>query len=300
MTRLPATATLRTTTRARLVTRRFLRHPLALVGALILAALLIVAFLLPLVVPYAPADLDPDVTQALAPPSLRHWFGTDQIGHDLLSQCISGLQKSLLIGLIAAVLSTGIAAVVGSIAGYFGGWTDRTLTIVIDLLLVLPAFLIVAIISPGLQGASFLFLALVIAAFNWMITARVVRGLAIVLRDREYVEAARYMGVKPGRIIRDHLLPNMASLLIVDATLNVGGAILAETGLSYFGFGIQPPDVSLGTLIANGTSGPSLTSSPWLWGFPGMLLVLTVLSVNFLGDAIRDSIDANSARGARR
>ncbi len=300
MTASPLVATAKATSRSRLVLRRFLRHPLALVGGIMLVTLLLIAYLLPFFVPFRPADLDPDVTQSLVGPDARHWFGTDQIGHDLLAQCISGLQKSLLIGFVAAVVSTGIAAAVGSIAGYFGGWTDRAVTIVIDLLLVLPSFLIVAIISPGLQGGSFLLLALVIAVFNWMITARVVRGLAITLRDREYVEAARYMGVRAGTIIRTHLLPNMASLLIVDATLNVGGAILAETGLSYFGFGIQPPDVSLGTLIATGTSGPSLTSSPWLWAFPGLLLVLTVLSVNFLGDAMRDSIDANSSRGARR
>ena len=286
------------TSRFALVRRRFLRHPLALIGGLMLVVLLLIAYVLPLFLPYKPADLDPDLAQSLVGPGPRHWFGTDQIGHDLLAQCVSGLQKSLLIGFVAAVASTTIAAVVGSVAGYFGGWSDRVITVVIDLLLVLPSFLIVAIISPAIQGVSFILLALVIAAFNWMITARVVRGLA--LRDREYVESARYMGVRAGTIIRTHLLPNMASLLIVDATLNVGGAILAETGLSYFGFGIQPPDVSLGTLISAGTSGPSLTSSPWLWLFPGALIVLTVLSVNFLGDAMRDAIDANSTRGSRR
>ncbi|MBW1637560.1 ABC transporter permease [Microbacterium resistens] len=290
----------RNTSRFALVRRRFLRHPLALVGGVMLVILLLIAYVLPLLLPYRPADLDPDLAQSLVGPNPRHWFGTDQIGHDLLAQCVSGLQKSLLIGFVAALASTGIAALVGSIAGYFGGWSDRVITVVIDLLLVLPSFLIVAIISPAIQGVSFVLLALVIAAFNWMITARVVRGLAIALRDREYVESARYMGVGADTIIRTHLLPNMASLLIVDATLNVGGAILAETGLSYFGFGIQAPDVSLGTLIAVGTSGPSLTSSPWLWLFPGALIVATVLSVNFLGDAMRDAIDANSTRGARR
>lgn len=296
----PLLAAPKNTSRGGLVLRRFLRHPLAGVGVVMLLLLLGLAYIAPLFVPYQPADLDPDFNQSLVGPNPLHWFGTDQIGHDLLAQSISGLQKSILIGFVAAIVSTGIAATVGSIAGYFGGWTDRMITVTIDLLLVLPSFLIVAIISPGLQGVSFIFLALLIAVFNWMITARVIRGLAISLRDREYIEAARYMGVKPSVIIRKHLLPNMASLLIVDATLNVGGAILAETGLSYFGFGIQAPDVSLGTLIAAGTSGPSLTSSPWLWAFPGGLLVLTVLSVNFLGEALRDSIDANSKQGARR
>ncbi|GAA1314487.1 ABC transporter permease [Leucobacter albus] len=290
----------RATSRAQLVMRRFRRHPLALIGGVILTFLILMAYVLPFFLPYRPEDLDPDYAQSLVGPNPLHWFGTDQIGHDLLAQSLSGLQKSLLIGFVAALVSTGIAATVGSIAGYFGGWSDRAITVVIEVLLVLPSFLIVAIISPAIQGTSFVLLALVIAAFNWMLTARVVRSLALSLRDREYVEAARYMGVKPFTIIRTHLLPNMASLLIVDATLNVSGAILAETGLSYFGFGIQPPDVSLGTLIAVGTSGPSLTSSPWLWAFPGVMLVLTVLSVNFIGDAMRDAIDANSSKGARR
>ena len=198
-----------------------------------------------------------------------------------------------MIGLLTAFFSTGTAAVVGASAGYFGGWVDRVLMWVVDLLLVLPSFLIIAILSPQFKGKSWLLFVVVLAAFSWMITARIVRGLTLSLREREFVQAARFMGVPSRKIIFRHLLPNMSSFLIIDATLNVGGAILAESGLSYFGFGVQPPDVSLGTLIADGI-GSALTF-PWIFFFPGLCLITTVLAVNVMGDGLRDALDPNSS-----
>ncbi len=165
----------------------------------------------------------------------------------------------------------------------------------VDLLLVLPSFLVVAILSPLFRGGSWLLLVVLLAAFGWMITARIVRGMTLSLREREFVKAARFMGMPGWQVILKHLLPNMASLLIVDATITVGTAILGETALSFFGFGIQPPDVSLGTLIASGTNS-ALTFS-WLFLFPSGLLVLTVLAVNVLGDGVRDALDPTSKRG---
>ncbi|MER7498662.1 ABC transporter permease [Nonomuraea pusilla] len=201
--------------RRRLVATRFRRRRLTRVAVAGLAVLVLAAYLLPLVSRWTPADQDWDYTQSLTGPGVRHWFGTDQIGHDLFAQTMSGLQKSMLIGLVAAILSTGVAAVVGSVAGYLGGWTERITVLAVDLLMVLPSFLIVAIISPALRGGGFVLLALLLAAFNWMITARVVRGLARGLRDREYVEAARAMGVGAFTVIGRHILPDIASLLIV-------------------------------------------------------------------------------------
>ncbi|HEY6425120.1 MAG TPA: ABC transporter permease, partial [Pseudonocardiaceae bacterium] len=254
------------------------------------------AFLGPLLTPWGYAEQDP--TAYLAPPSAAHWFGTTQIGEDVFAQTLRGLQKSLTIGLLVGVISTGIAAVVGATAGYFGGWVDRALMWGVDLLLVLPSFLIIAILSPAFRGQTWLVLVVLLAAFSWMITARIVRGMTLSLREREFVLAARFMGVPPWRIISRHIVPNMASLLIIDATITVGTAILTETGLSYFGFGVQPPDVSLGTLIASGT-GSALTF-PWLFAFSGGLLVLTVLSVNWVGDGLRDALDPTSALPRRR
>ncbi|HEY0410499.1 MAG TPA: ABC transporter permease [Candidatus Dormibacteraeota bacterium] len=277
--------------RGRLVLRRFLRRRLAVGGLVVLALLFLLAFAGPSISRWDYRSHDFDAF--LQPPSWSHWFGTSQIGDDIYAQTLRGLQKSLIIGLLTALFSTGIAAVVGACAGYFGGWADRVLMWFVDLLLVLPGFLIIAILSPTFRGRTWLLFVLLLAGFSWMITARVVRGLSLSLREREFVQAARFMGVPPAVIIARHLLPNMSSLLIIDATINVGGAILAETGLSYFGFGVQPPDVSLGTLIADGTR--SALTFPWLFLFAGGLLILTVLAVSVVGDGLRDAFDPNAA-----
>ncbi|MGH3686015.1 MAG: ABC transporter permease [Pseudonocardiaceae bacterium] len=284
------------TSRGRLVLRRFLRHRLSVIGLACVLLLYALAFLGPLLTPWGYAEQDP--TAYLTPPSAQHWFGTTQIGEDVFAQTLRGLQKSLTIGLLVGFSATGIAAVVGTTAGYFGGWVDRVLMWGVDLLLVIPSFMIIAILSPAFRGKTWLLLVVLLAAFSWMITARIVRGLTLSLREREFVLAARFMGVPPWRIISRHIVPNMASLLIIDATITVGSAILTETGLSFFGFGVQPPDVSLGTLIASGT-GSALTF-PWLFLFSGGLLALTVLSVNFVGDGLRDALDPASTRGNRR
>ncbi|MDQ3762285.1 MAG: ABC transporter permease [Actinomycetota bacterium] len=282
--------------RRRLVLRRFARKRLAVAGVVVLIGLFVSAFAGPLFSPWGYTSQDFDAF--LQPPSAQHWFGTTQIGQDVYVRTMRGLQKSLVIGLLVAVFSTGVAAVVGACAGYFGGWVDRVLMWLVDLLLVLPTFLIIAVLSPNWRGKSWLWFVLLLAGFSWMITARVVRGLALSLREREFVQAARFMGVPSGAIIFRHLLPNMASLLIINTTINVGGAILAETGLSYFGFGVQPPDVSLGTLIVDGT--PSALTYPWLFHFAAGLLVLTALAVSVVGDGLRDALDPSVAPGKAR
>jgi peptide/nickel transport system permease protein len=286
----------RNISRGRLVWLRFRRKKLALVGVVMLVLIAVLAWTGPMMTNWTVAGLDSDLTQVNKGPTGRHWFGSDQIGHDLFVQTMSGLQKSLTVGFVAALLSTLIAAVVGSLAGYFGKLTSTVLIWIVDMMLVIPSFLILAIISPRLRGKSFLIFAVLLAVFSWMITARVVRGLTLSLREREFVSAARFMGVHPLTIIRRHILPNMASFLIVDVTLQVGGAILAETSLSYFGFGVQPPNVTLGTLIADGTSNPG-TSQSYLWAFPGIFLILIILAVNFVGDGLRDALDATSGAG---
>jgi glutathione transport system permease protein len=255
-----------------------------------LVLLFVLAFLGPYLTQWAYTDHDFD--SFLQSPSLDHWFGTTQTGGDVYALTLRGMQKSLIIGLLVALFSTGLAALVGSFAGYMGGWVDRALMWFVDLLLVLPSFLIIAILSPTFRGKTWLVFVVLLAAFLWMVTARIVRGMTISLKHREYVLAARYMGVPAHRIIFRHVLPNISSLLIVDATINVSAAVISETGLSYFGFGVQPPDVSLGTLIADGTQ--SATTYPWLFGFAAGLLVLVVLCVNLVGDGLRDALDPTS------
>ncbi|MBF6164350.1 ABC transporter permease [Streptomyces gardneri] len=283
------------TGRRKLVLRRFLRNKPAVAGGLVLIALFVASFALPPLLPYDYQQLD--YTALLQPPSLDHPFGTTQIGQDVLAQTLRGLQKSLVIGLCVALLSTTIAATAGSLAGLLGGWTDRAIMWLVDLLLVVPSFIIIALFAPRTKGSgSILLLIVLLSCFGWMISARIVRGLTLSLRDREFVRAARYMGAPTRTVILSHVIPNIASILIIDTTLTVGSAIMAETGLSFLGFGVQPPDVSLGSLIAAGTK--SALTYPWLFLFAGGLLILTVLCANLVGDGLRDAFDPG-AKGAR-
>lgn len=306
--------------RGQLILRRFLRNRLAIIALILFIAMFAWSFIGPhFNATYkGDANCNPAVTPGLPGydhvcmwdykrndfssfldgPSSKHFFGTTQSGQDVYAQLLRGMQKSMVIGLLAAVMTTAIASIVGSVAAYFGGFVDRILMWVVDMLLVVPAFLIIAILSPLFQGSTWLLLVVLIAIFAWMVTARAIRSQTLSLREREYVTAARYMGVRPARIIARHVLPNIASYLIVDVTLNVGAAIITEVSLSYFGFGIQPPDVSLGTLLQAGQD--KATTAWWLFAFCGGALTLIVLCVNFVGDGLRDAFDPGSATSRAR
>lgn len=281
--------------RWRVVLRRAVHDRTAMAGAVLLVLLFALAAAGPYLTRWGYEDKD--FTAFRQPPSARHWFGTGAAGQDVFAATMRGMRRSLVIGLLVAVVSTGLAAVAGAFAGYFLGAVDRVLMWVVDLLLVLPSFLMVAILSPLFHGATSLLFVALLAAFMWMVTARIIRGMTMSLREREYVLAARFMGVGPVRIIFRHILPNVSSLLIVDATINVSAAVMAESALSYFGFGVQPPDVSLGTLLADAST--QATTYPWLFLFPAALLVLIVLSVNLVGDGLRDALDPASGKAVR-
>ncbi|WP_079170108.1 ABC transporter permease [Mangrovactinospora gilvigrisea] len=282
--------------RGRVILRRFLSNKGSVVGAIVVVLLFLLAFLGPVISKYSYTEVDFSALREA--PSAQHWFGTDRIGHDEFALVVRGLQKSLLIGLLVAFFSTVLASIVGACAGYFGGWADRVSMFFVDLLLTLPSFLIIAIMSPLFKNSSWLIFVVLLAVFGWMITARVVRSMTLSLKNQEFVRAAKFMGVHPMRIIVRHILPNVASFLIIDATVAVGGAVIAEASLSYFGFGVQPPDVSLGTLISDGTS--AATTYPWLFWFSAVMLVVFVLAVNLMGDGLRDALDPTSDRVSRK
>ncbi|GFG75103.1 ABC transporter permease [Mycobacterium botniense] len=282
--------------RRSLIARRFIRNKPAIAALVVLTFLFVGCYALPVFLPFSYIDMDSGAL--LQPPSLEHWFGTNALGQDLLARTLRGMQKSMLIGVCVAVISTTIAATVGSVSGYFGGWRDRTLMWLVDLLLVVPSFILIAIVTPRTKrSGSILWLIVLLAAFGWMVSSRMVRGMTMSLREREFIRAARYMGVPSRRIIAHHIVPNVASILIIDATLNVGVAILAETGLSFLGFGVQPPDVSLGTLIADGTS--SVATFPWVFLFPAGALIAIVLCANLTGDGLRDALDPTTPKRQR-
>ncbi|QKG26226.1 ABC transporter permease [Actinomadura verrucosospora] len=274
--------------------RRIVRSRRAVAGLILLAGLFTAAFGGPLLSRWGWDDTD--FAAFRQGPSAQHWLGTTQSGRDVLALTLRGTRRSLAIGLSVAVLSTGLAGLVGTVAGFAGGRLDRILMWGTDLLLVLPSFLLVAVLAPLLGGGA---LVPLLAAVLWMITARAVRGMTASLREREYVLAARFLGAGPVRTIVRHVLPQLASLLVVDASVNVSVAVVAESGLSYLGFGVRPPDVSLGTLIADGQG--AATAYPWPFAAAAGMLVLIVLAVNLLGDGLRDVLDPESGprRGGR-
>ncbi|WP_037560066.1 ABC transporter permease [Spirillospora albida] len=269
----------------------------AAAGLLLLGMIVLLVFAGP---PASPWDWDrTDLTAFGEGPSARHWLGTTQSGRDVFALTLHAARRSLLIGLLVAVLSTGLAAVVGTLAGFLGGRLDRALMGGVDLMLVLPPFLVVAVLSPFLDanGRGWALVPL-LAAFLWMATARSVRAMTVSLRDREFVMAARFLGVPARRVVLRHVVPHLASLLAVDVSVTVGTAIIAESGLSYLGFGVRPPDASLGTLLADAGSGA--IASPVPFGFAASLLVLIVFAVSLLGDGLRDVLDPEFGPEAAR
>ena len=276
--------------RGRLIWHRLVHTPRFWIGAVAMAVIVLWAVLGPLLYPVDAFSRDP-LNMGMGPTQL-HWFGTNNIGQDIYAQTLIGLQKSLVIGLIAGPLGTLIAAVVGSVAGYVGGLVDGVLVWLINLLLVLPSFILLVILSPLFKNMSWVFLTVFLAGFSWMIMAQVIRSQTRSLRGRDFVKAARFMGVPMRTILARHIIPNVASLLIIDATLGVVAMIMAETSLSYFGFGIRAPDVSLGTLLSEGTA--AAVTRPWLFVFPAGVLIATLFAVSLIGDALRDAVDPTS------
>ena len=280
----------RSLSRTQLVWRRLKRKPNFWIGGTFLT--LIVGFALLGNIPNIYDLNQRDPYGFNAPPGAQHWFGVDAIGIDLYASLTAALRKSLLIGLIAAPAATVIAALFGALAGYLGGAVEQLHGWLVNLLLVLPVFYVLMIVSPLLSSMSWIVLVVAIAGFSWMIMSQIVKNQTKSLREREFVLAARFSGVGTFTILTRHIVPNVSSLLIVDATIGVCGAIIAETSLSYFGLGIQPPDVSLGTLLQDGT--PAVVSRPWLFLFPAGFLIALLTSVSLIGDALRDALDPTS------
>ncbi|MFG3590637.1 ABC transporter permease [Streptomyces sp. NPDC047990] len=277
----------------RLYARRFLRNRLAVAGVVILALLVLFGAMGGLFTSHAYTDVD--FTALTQPPSAQHWFGTNQGGNDIYACAVHGLQRSLTIAVSVSVLTIVVAAVIGSGAAYFGGRVEQVTLAVIHFLLIVPSFLILALVSHRLAG-DWRVLIVVLTVFGWMSTARVIWSVSTSLRERDYVTAAEFMGVGPLRIILRHIIPNLGSLLIVNLTLGVVATVLSETALSFLGFGVQTPDVSLGTMLADGAS--TVTSAPWLFAFPAGLVVLLTVSMTFIGDGLRDALDPTSVTGS--
>ena len=276
--------------------RRFLRHRLAVAAAVVLFLLGLCAVFAPALAPYPlNPTLDAEtLLQGGKGPSADHWFGTDELGRDQLTRVLFAGRISLVIGLAVAVVSTAFGTAVGALAGWFGGWLDQVLMRFTDLFLVVPGLAILMIAQKGL-GGSLTTIVLIVSFLFWQTIARVVRGVFLSLKEREFVEAARAAGASGLRIVARHLLPNTVGPIAVNTTLAVGSAILTESTLSFLGFGVQPPTASWGSMVAQ-SKGSIGTPLAYLIFFPGLAILLTALAVNFLGDGLRDALDPQSRR----
>ncbi|OGO12380.1 MAG: peptide ABC transporter permease [Chloroflexi bacterium RBG_19FT_COMBO_49_13] len=277
-----------------LIWRRFRRHPGAIIGSIVLTAIILAVALAGLS-PYDPEKSD--MSARYQPPSMSHPMGTDALGRDLMTRVLYGGRVSLLVGLSVMLITLLIGVPVGAIAGYFGGNVDNILMRITDAALSLPSLLVLILLSailreveaPFLKSNPVLTIASVIGLLAWMFTARLVRASYLAIREMDYVTATRALGATNLRIIALHIFPNAIGPVIVESTLEVAYAILEESGLSYLGFGIQPPTPSWGNLLSNAQE--YLVKYPWLAIFPGVMIFLSVISINYIGDGLRDAFD---------
>ncbi|MBN1284023.1 MAG: ABC transporter permease [Anaerolineae bacterium] len=276
----------------RMTWRQFRRHRLALASLVLLAFLGVAALFAAQIAPYNPNDIDPrnpDVARGYPqPPSSAHVMGTDDFNRDLFSRALYGMQISMGVGLFAMVIGVSLGVVVGATAGYMGGLVDNTLMRLVDVFLSVPSFVLFlalnALLAPGLWT-----IILILGMFSWMEVARLVRAEFLSLKERDFVLAARAMGVSPWRMVTRHLLPNAMAPIIVAATLAIPAAILSESALSFIGLGVPPPDASLGSMLQDAKAW--LIDAWWMWLIPGLLISLIVLAFNFVGDGLRDALD---------
>lgn len=277
-----------------LILRRFMRHRLAMASIIVLIIVIVIAYVGPHMWKYSPTV---PTSEFRTGPSLQHPFGTDDAGFDYMARVFRGTQQSLKIALIVAVMSTGIGAPYGAISGLIGGKIDGFMMRFCDLLLVLPLLVVAAALASGHQGDTVLLVALILGLLGWPVNARQVRGVVLGLREQEFVEAARAMGAGPWRIVFRHLLPNATGTILVQATLDIAAAILLEAALSFLGLGVQAPDTSLGQLINQARN--SVDTLPWLFYLPGVVIILIALTINFIGDGLRDAFDPRQTRQRR-
>lgn len=279
--------------RGSVIARRFIRHRLALVGMITFVGIYLLGLIGEHVWHYSYATLTNAPPQG---PSLQHPFGTDLIGHDLFAQVLHGTVTSMQVALLVAIASTGFGTLVGAAAGYFGRLVDASLMRFTDLILTLPTLAVLLVLGNVVRNSagSAFWIGFIIASLAWTYPARIVRGTFLSLRNQEFVEASRALGSGSWRTIVRHLLPNAIGPIIVTGTLIVAGAVLIEAALSFLGLGIQPPNVSLGLLIANNQE--DVINFPWLFAFPAGFLILIVLCVNFIGDGLRDAFDPSRTR----
>lgn len=269
------------------LTRFVVRQPLATFGLVALLLLLTLAVVAPYVVPQDPYETS--IISARQPPSSAHWFGTDNLGRDVFSRTILATRFSMLLGLAATTVALVISILIGVMTGYLGGWSDTVTQRLVDAAMGIP-FILLLLLIVTMAGASFLTIAAVIGFYQGITASRVVRGAVLGVKEEVYVESAKAVGAPAGRLMLRYILPNVAAPIIIITSLNLGAAILAESGLSFLGYGVQPPDPTWGQMMG-AEARAYVTRAPWMVIFPGIALSLAVFSINVLGDGLRDALD---------
>lgn len=275
--------------------RRFRKHRMAMLGLIVLLVIMLVTLAAPITARYDPTKQN--LRARYAPPSWEHWMGTDQLGRDFWARVIYGGRISLAVGLLTMLVSTTLGVMVGLLAGFYGGWVDTILMRITDVFLALPTLFVLLLMttilraarSPLFQPGSFWPIAFIIGALSWMSVARLVRASTLEVRERDFVAASRALGGSDARLLFQHILPNVASPVIVAATLRFAGAIITESGLSFLGMGVQPPTPTWGNLLSNAQT--DMINAPWIAIFPGLMIFITVIAVNYIGDGLRDALD---------
>jgi peptide/nickel transport system permease protein len=291
-------------TMTQLVWHAYRRHKPAMIGTVIILIFVLSAIFASYLTPYDPEKIDLDMM--LQPPSRQHLMGTDELGRDLLTRILYGARVSLAIGVMAMLLAVIVGAVVGGLAGFYGGWVDNILMRFTDMMLAFPQLFVLIILAIALRDlpiealrgtafASIFSIVLVIAVLAWMRVARVVRASFLSLKEKEFIDAARCSGVSNARIMIRHLLPNAMSPIIVASTFRVATSMITEAGLSYLGFGVQPPTPTWGNMLKNAQI--QMTRAPWTAIFPGLMIFIAVIAINFVGDGLRDALDPYKVEG---
>jgi peptide/nickel transport system permease protein len=277
----------------RIVWYQFRKHRLAVISSVVFLLIALSAILAPVLAPYDPAYIDP--TAFDQPPSAEHPLGTDRVGRDVLSRLIYGGRVSLSVGIVAVMIFILIGTILGALAGYYGGRVDTVISRLIDIVLSFPQLMLILVLV-SLLGPGLVNIMLVIGLLGWPQVARIVRGEFLRLHVQEFVTAATVVGSHNRRIITHHFLPNAMGPILVAATFGVASAILTESALSFLGLGVQPPMASWGQMLNQAQSMTILESKPWLWVPPGMMILISVLSINFIGDGLRDALDPQLRR----
>lgn len=265
---------------------RFSKNRLAVAGSAVVVLLFALSILAPWIAPCDPTAID--LKNILQPPSAKHWFGTDQLGRDVLSRMIWGAQISLKVGFVSTGIAILIGTILGAVAGYYGRWVDAVIMRFVDIMLCFPTFFLILAVIAFLEPSIWNIM-IIIGATGWMGITRLVRADFISLKERDFVQAARVIGASDARIIFIHVLPNCMASVLVAATLGVAGAILTESALSFLGIGVQPPTPSWGNILTAGKD--NIDIAWWLSLYPGLAILVTVLGYNMLGEGIRDSLD---------